>query len=172
MLSANTPPTLYDAVYLYGEDYGSAMSDYPIWDESKREWLNQMIFEHFQYRVCGQETAAYTLFLMRRTMRECMVHLNPVFEVLDAEIDIMSGYTNTTETGATEKSLFSATPQTQLSGEENYATNLTDGSSDTHTKTHGRSDDVGGMITKWASSVNNALYLVYNELEPCFLQVF
>ena len=180
MLTTDESPTLFDCVHLYGEDWDAAMSDYPIFDESKREWLNQRIYEHFEYREIGQDTAADHFRLIRRTMHEMMPALNPIFTTLNSEFDILQGYesatTGVSKTTSESKSLYSATPQTQLSGTENYATNLTeaqgkDGTENSGT-TSGRNMPVGDMLTSWATSINNALYLVYNGLEPYYQQIF
>lgn len=172
MLITDESPTLRDCVELYGMDWEEAMSDYPIFDEGKREWLNTMIYEHFAYREIAQETPSDHFRLIRRTMREMMPALNPMFSALDGEIDILAGYASTGERDSEARQLFSATPQTQLSAAEDYATNLTDSTSSESTKTSGRSMPAGEMLTSWATSVNNALYLVYNGLEPYYLQIF
>lgn len=172
MLITDESPTLHDCVELYGMDWEEAMSDYPIFDEGKREWLNTRIYEHFAYREIAQETPSDHFRLIRRTMHEMMPALNPMFSVLDGEIDILAGYESTGEHGSEARQLFSATPQTQLSAAENYATNLTDTTSSESSKTSGRSMPAGDMLTSWATSVNNALYLVYNGLEPYYLQIF
>lgn len=172
MLITDDGPTLHDCVELYGMDWQQTMSDYPIFNEDKREWLNTRIYEHFAYREIGQETAADHFRLIRRTMHEMMPALNPMFSVLDGEIDILAGYASADEHDSEARQLFSATPQTQLSAAENYATNLTDTTSTESSKTSGRSMPAGDMLTSWATSVNNALYLVYNGLEPYYLQIF
>ena len=180
MLTTDESPTLFDCVNLYGHEWEAALSDYPIFDESEREWLNTRIYEHFEYREIGQETATDHFRLIRRTMHEMMPALNPMFDALNRDFDILEGYqsTNVNDTSTTEdsKSLYSATPQTQLSGAENYATNMTENSGtntqkNTATST-GRGAPIGGMLTSWASSINNALYLVYNGLEPYYQQIF
>ncbi len=172
MLITDDGPTLHDCVELYGMDWQQNMSDYPIFDEGKREWLNARIYEHFAYREIAQETPSDHFRLIRRTMHEMMPALNPMFSVLDGEIDILAGYASTVENDSEARQLFSATPQTQLSAAENYATNLTDTTSSESSKTSGRSMPAGDMLTSWATSVNNALYLVYNGLEPYYLQIF
>lgn len=180
MLITDDGPTLHDCVELYGMDWDETMSDYPIFDESKREWLNARIYEHFAYREIAQETPSDHFRLIRRTMHEMMPALNPMFSALNGELDILAGYASATESTSTQDSsgrqLYSATPQTQLSEAENYATNLTDTEGATtdsaSTKTSGRSMPAGDMLTSWATSVNNALYLVYNGLEPYYLQIF
>lgn len=172
MLITDDGPTLHDCVELYGMDWDEAMSDYPIFDEGKREWLNTRIYEHFAYREIAQETPSDHFRLIRRTMHEMMPALNPMFSVLDDEIDILAGYESAGEHISEARQLFSATPQTQLSAAEDYATNLTDSTSSESSKTSGRSMPAGDMLTSWATSVNNALYLVYNGLEPYYLQIF
>jgi hypothetical protein len=172
MLITDDGPTLRDCVELYGMDWEETMSDYPIFDEGKREWLNARIYEHFAYREIAQETPSDHFRLIRRTMHEMMPALNPMFSVLDGEIDILAGYASAVEHDSEARQLFSATPQTQLSAAENYATNLTDATSSESSKTSGRSMPAGDMLTSWATSVNNALYLVYNGLEPYYLQIF
>lgn len=172
MLITDDGPTLHDCVELYGMDWDETMSDYPIFDEGKREWLNTRIYEHFAYREIAQETPSDHFRLIRRTMHEMMPALNPMFSALDGEIDILAGYASAGEHDTEARQLFSATPQTQLSGAENYATNLTDTTSSERSKTSGRSMPAGDMLTSWATSVNNALYLVYNGLEPYYLQIF
>ena len=180
MLITDDSPTLYDCVKLYGEDWAGAMGDYPIWDETRRAWLNERIFEHFAYREIGQDTPADHFRLLRRTMHEMMPALNPLFSALESEFSILDGYeqtsTSRTENSGGTKSLYSATPQTQLSGAENYATNLTENEDNTAStssmQSSGRGAPVGDLLTSWATSVNNALYLVYNGLEPIYQQIF
>lgn len=172
MLITDDGPTLHDCVELYGMDWEKTMSDYPIFDEGKREWLNTRIYEHFAYREIAQETPADHFRLIRRTMHEMMPALNPMFSVLDGEIDILAGYASAGEHDSEARQMFSATPQTQLSAAENYATSLTDTTSSESSKASGRSMPAGDMLTSWATSVNNALYLVYNGLEPYYLQIF
>lgn len=172
MLITDDGPTLHDCVELYGMDWNEAMSDYPVFDERKRDWLNARIYEHFAYREIAQETPSDHFRLVRRTMHEMMPALNPMFSALDGEIDILAGYASAGEHESEARQLFSATPQTQLSAAESYATNLTDSTSSESSETSGRSMPAGDMLTSWATSVNNALYLVYNGLEPYYLQIF
>lgn len=182
MLYTDHAPCLYDVTELYGEDYEGAMSDYPIWDEAKRPWLNQMIYEHFLYREIAQDTPAMFLFFLRRRMREMMPTLNPIFAALDniSTNDVLTSYkTVDTQEQSTHQeagALTSTTPQTQLSGAKNYATGLNEQKSDASTEgtsTHyGQNESVADMLRRWASNVNNGLYLVYDGLEPLFQQVW
>lgn len=179
MIITDDAPTLHDLVMLYGYDMADIVGNYPIWDEEKREWLNSMIYRHFAYREIAAETPQEYAFLMARTMEEMSPSVMPLFRALDGEFDILNSYENTSTsddtTTADGKQLYSATPQTQLSGNENYATNLTDTSNETmsanSTTSSGRNAPVGDMLTSWMQSVNNALYIVYNGLEPLHQQI-
>ena len=35
-------PTLYDVIERYGYTMGDVLGTYPIWDETKRDWLNNI----------------------------------------------------------------------------------------------------------------------------------
>lgn len=180
MIITDDAPTLHDLVMLYGYDMADIVGNYPIWDEEKRVWLNSMIYRHFAYREIAAETAQEYAFLMARTMAEMSPSVMPLFRALDADFDILSSFettsTNSDTTTADGKQLYSATPQTQLSGDENYATNITETSTSNESAnsatSSGRNAPVGDMLTSWMQSVNNALYIVYNGLEPLHQQVF
>lgn len=182
MLYTDAGPCLYDIVELYGEDYEGAMSDYPIWDEAKRPWLNEMVYEHFQYREIAQDTPAMFLFFLRRRMREMMPTFNPIFQALDTvdASDVLVSYktvdTQSQTASAEAGALTSTTPQTQLSEAKNYATGLSENKSKSEsdgTATHyGQSESVADMLRRWAANVNNGLYLVYDGLEPLFQQIW
>lgn len=170
-LISDAPPTLWDCVHLYGEPFDEYLSDYPIWDEEKRAWLNERIFEHFAYREIAQETPAKHLFYLRRTMHEMMISVNPLFKALDADFDILRTYEQVSVADGDSVQTYSALPQSRLSPQEDYATNRTDNASTGKTTSYGRSDP-GAALSAWASSVNNGLYIVYNGLEPLYMQVF
>lgn len=79
------------AVIDYGYDLG--LEDYPIWDESEREGLNQLIIDHFRYREIGAETPKLFIYYLNRTMREEMRALNVVFEsmsTLQTSLDLLN----------------------------------------------------------------------------------
>ena len=106
MLITDDGPTLRDCVELYGMDWHETMSDYPIFDEGKREWLNTRIYERFAYREIAQETPSDHFRLIRRTMHEMMPALNPMFSVLDGEIDILAGYASAGEHDSEARQVF------------------------------------------------------------------
>ena len=185
MIYTDTTPTLHDCVHLYGNDLWEADRPYQIWDESERDELQAKIVDHFRYRRIAQDTPALFVYYLNRRMREMMPTLNPIFKALaDEKLDIMTSYAAFDESvsdslnDSTARQLFSNTPQAQLSGNKDYATNLTDSdskASNTNKGTssrHGYQGNPAEVLTKWATGVNNALYLVFNGLEPLFEQVY
>ncbi len=72
--------TLYDIVNKLGYDFQAQLGagTYPIWDESMREWLNNEIYENFEYREIGQETAEDFFRWLRIKLNRIMPTLNPV----------------------------------------------------------------------------------------------
>lgn len=171
MLLSDATPTLYDCVELYGMDLDAYLSDYPIWDEGKRDWLNARIKDHFLYRQIAQDTPAKHGYYLRRTMHDMMASVNPMFAALDRENDILKGFAQEQTVTSSANQTFSALPQSRLSSKDDYATNSTDNTSDASTRISGRTQSIGAALTEWASSVNNALYIVYNGLEPLYMQV-
>lgn len=185
MLISDDTPTLRDVVHLYGNDIWDAARPYPIWDESEREELQNKIYDHFEFRKIAQDTPALFVAYLNRRMREMMPVINPIFAALaDENLDIMATYKtedtriSSSESNTAARSIFSATPQAQLSGAKDYATNLTDNTgkgtdkgknTSTQTGTRGQAAEV---LTKWLTGVNNALYLVFNGLEPLFNQLY
>lgn len=185
MLVSDETPTLHDVVHLYGEELWDTERPYPIWNEEDRTEFQQKIIDHFEFRKIGQETPALFIAYLSRRMREMMPTLNPIFSALaDEKLDITRSYITTDETessnvaDSTARQLFSNTPQAQLSGAKDYATNLTDTTGNQTGKNTGKSThqgsqgNIASVLTEWYTGVNNALYLVFNGLEPLFMQIY
>lgn len=148
MISTDEGLTLYDLTQHYGYSIGDFVGTYPIWNEDKREWLNQRIYQHFMLREIAPETGELFAIYFTRRMNEIMPKFNPLFSAVERDIDILSQYgeeytatySNTgsndnkgsgksdgTDTTASEgRVLNSTTPQTQLSAHEQYADALQD----------------------------------------------
>lgn len=196
LIAEERKPTLYDIINLYGYEVFDTENPYPIWDEGKREWLNNTIINHFLYREISPDTSTNFIRLLNNTMRDIMLTMNPIFKALGDMPDALSGFesdsissaenksnSNSTES-AGQKNLLSVTPQTQLSGKENYATQLTEQEADnmrksddtssglTTSKTSGRNMSVASQLADYMAGINNGLYIIYNGLEPLFNQVW
>ena len=158
MLSSDEGLTLFDLTRHYGYTIADFVSNYPIWDESKRDWLNARIYDHFMTREIACETGEQLVIFFSRKMCEVMPRYNPMFAAVDAGIDVLSQYGETytaeySNTGkndntgsgksdgkdtsaSTGRVLNSTTPQTQLSAHEQYADALQDSTADgTNTST-------------------------------------
>lgn len=70
--------TLYDCVYYYGYTMADLLGDYPIWDEEKREWLNNEIYLYFEQREIGPETPAKFASFAGRVMNRVMPRVNSI----------------------------------------------------------------------------------------------
>lgn len=185
MLISDETPTLRDVVQLYGEELWDTARPYPIWNEEERAEFQQKIIDHFEFRKIGQETPALFIAYLNRRMREMMPTLNPIFSALaNDKLNILCTYytedssVNSSTNDSTGRQLFSNTPQAQLAGNKDYATNLTDTTGKQTAKSNGAATHSGSqgnvaeLLANWYTGVNNALYLVFNGLEPLFMQIY
>jgi hypothetical protein len=192
MLIAGSYDNYYDTpdvdslIRLYGCDLG--LKDYQIWDETKREWLNEKIINHFRYRKISAQTSTQFIFYLNRALEENMPSINPVFVSLEKAaqdeswLSYMTGDKSATvnNSGNENEQIFSTTPQNRLyeNGGENYATNVTQSSgtntnnATTESTHYGMNNMVSTALSEWLSGVNNALQIVFGVLEPCFIQVY
>lgn len=135
-----------------GFDIG--LNDYPIFDEDYRETLNAKILSRYWFREIGQETPELFKRFLNRRMNEIMPYYNVLYKELQGGLDmtkninmmteststsqatsdrdnrhdetVNSSATAKTSTDSNGRTLNSSTPQMQLSGNDDYATALTD----------------------------------------------
>lgn len=79
-MSSYHNPTPYELVTRYGYVWADELNkgNYPIWDESKRAWLNEQLYEYFCYREIAQETGAEFFHWIRIKLYQVMPSINPV----------------------------------------------------------------------------------------------
>lgn len=146
---------------LVSNGFDLGMRDYPIFDEAYREQLNGKIIEHYWFREIGLETPALFKRFLNRKMNEIMPYYNQLYESTLRKFDPYTNYemqttgssnsdhteqrnvkhdetvntdaksTTGSSTDGTSRTLVSQTPQMQLSGHEDYASNITDTASNT-----------------------------------------
>lgn len=123
--------------------YDIGLKDYPIFDESYRETLNNKIITHYWMREIGAETAGLFKLYLNRTMGEIMPYYNQLYKSARLDFDPLNAY-NYVETNmelenvesdgtrtdtADGKSLYSDTPQGLLDNgaiaDEKYLTSAT-----------------------------------------------
>ena len=66
--------------YLIESNFDLGLNDYPIFDESYRELLNQKIINHYYFREIGMETAELFKRYLNQTMREIMPYYNQLYK--------------------------------------------------------------------------------------------
>jgi len=120
------------------------LDNYPIFDESYRDKLNDKIIRHYFTREIGHETISLFRYQMETKMGEIMPLYNQHYVLSLLEIDPLSTMSikNITEMDSTgntvgnsestsgskgkSRAVVSDTPQTQLSFDQDYATALQD----------------------------------------------
>lgn len=189
-------PRLID---LIDDGYDIGLKDYPIFDESYRERLNQSIVDHFLLREIGAETPALFIFYLNRRMRENMAKANALFRFYEENKDNMvdefmrkstgtdsSTSSSSNRTGTKAKAYSSTTPQINMDGRdgEAYYTNGTvnEGSSDaTNDGTNsshyehsdvGRNAGVAAVAAEFNQMFLDVEQIVFEFLEPCFTQLY
>ncbi len=145
---------------LVSSGYNLGLGTYPIFDEDYRIPLNNKIIEHYWFREIGLETPQLFVRFLNRKMNEIMPYYNQLYKSTLLKFDPLSNYNLTTKgdsTGqsdssrdyernerantdasstsgndshSTSRALISSTPQMQLAGHEDYATSVTDTTSD------------------------------------------
>ena len=76
--------------YLIEGNYDLGLKDYPIFDESYREQLNNKIIQHYYFRVIGFETEALFKNRLNQKMNEIMPYYNQMYESSKLKIDPLS----------------------------------------------------------------------------------
>lgn len=216
---------LRNVVGMVGADH-IGLSDYPIFDEQYREFLNAKIIDHYWYREIGLETVDMFIHQLRAKMREIMPYYNKWYQAENymTDIDPLStqdmrstgsahSHTGSTTTQKVSekadsvsesvsrskgRTVHSDTPQTMLSGNQDYATAASDNHSDAdgtlsvHNKgssessadnttssgsgnegrTWGYSGHAPALIDAWRSTFTNIDMMVIDELETLFMGIY
>ena len=76
--------------YLIEGNYDLGLKDYPIFDESYREQLNNKIIQHYYFREIGFETEAFFKNRLNQKMNEIMPYYNQMYESSKLKIDPLS----------------------------------------------------------------------------------
>ena len=115
--------------------------DYPIFDESYRNVLQTKILKNYYMREIAHETIGLFKMRLDNQMNISMPYFNQLYESAKIQINPLSDYDitenlnrNGTQTGTVQdngssssngKEIFYQYPQTQLSGNKDYATTMT-----------------------------------------------
>ena len=72
-------PYSHDERYIEKTYKKLGLDEYPIFDETYRQYLNDKIIDHFYFREIGFETVALFSWYMRRTLNEIMPYYNEMY---------------------------------------------------------------------------------------------
>lgn len=159
------------------------LTDYPIFDESYRNTLNQNILNHYYMDEIGFETAPLFRFYLKQKLNEIMPYYNVLYEKQKELLDNIAGNVNLTETlervtgtetesnsksdstsEGNSKSLYLDTPQGgEYKGtidDTDYATNVTFGKSDSTSAIEDSSTSSGSGTENYIKKIigNNGKY--------------
>jgi hypothetical protein len=184
------------------------LGDYPIYDEGYRDHLNRKIIEHFWNREIGQETPSMFILALSRRMNEIMPLMNQHYVLSQLKIDPLStldiktvvtrdgnsetkGTTDSTsDSSSGSRTVNSDTPQTLLSGDQDYASSMSDANSKGTATSNSSSDqtvtnketgntEMSGfsghqaeLIYRMRRTLVNVDMLVIRELEELFMLVW
>lgn len=188
------------------------MGDYPIFDPTYRDGLNEKIVRHYWNREIGFETIELFVMKMKTVMGEIMPYYNQLYNSTLTEygpLDTINLLTESTGHGETNeqaqgdstalnttdsqsRAVQSSTPQTMLSGDEDYATGATDSrartdadstasqssqgttESDTmgETRVSGYQGAASTLVMNYRDSLINIDLMVIRDLEQLFMQIF
>lgn len=133
---------------LIDNNFDFGLTEYPIFDETYRETLNQNILNHYYNDEIGFETASLFRFHLKARLNEIMPYYNNLYtiqkkilenagsglnfrEIISRETsgDSQSTSTNNSQSSGNSKNLFQDTPQGRISqtaiDQQEWATNVT-----------------------------------------------
>ena len=102
---------------LITNNFDLGLKDYPIYDESHRETLNNMIINHYLMSEIGQETPALFKLYLNNTMNEIMPKYNILYRAVDeyakrqsilSDVDLTIESEGSTENNALSTSVISS----------------------------------------------------------------
>ena len=102
---------------LITNNFDLGLKDYPIYDESHRETLNNMIINHYLMSEIGQETPALFKLYLNNTMNEIMPKYNILYRAVDeyakrqsilSDVDLTIESEGSTENNALSTSVVSS----------------------------------------------------------------
>lgn len=147
---------------LMDNNFDFGLNDYPIWNESYRNTLNQKILYHYYENEIGFETANLFKFYLNNKMREIMPYYNKMYDSVEnaitnimANVDLKetsdrlnNNEVNTTsQSNSDSKSLFQDTPQGKINfaklENQQWATNYTNNTNELNdnSSSHGENSE-------------------------------
>jgi hypothetical protein len=185
------------------------LGTYPIFNEEYRKILNGKIIDEYYTREIGTETIDNFALILRRKMDQIMPYYNKLYlseeipyDALDTmkihsvnntvtaeDSNVNAKTTSASDTLSTSRAVQSNTPQTMLSGNEDYATAASDSKGDTKgtgatdsDSTSNTASNINGdnlvtgyqaaasdLINKYRASLLNIDTSILLEIQDCFM---
>lgn len=181
--------------YIIESEFDLGLKDYPIWDETHRNILNQKIFNHYKFREIGFETANLFKDRLNTRMNEIMPKYNKLYELMkDKDLtenkgiyeEIQNKSESTGVTTSESKGRSSDTPMGKLDDvySEDYATTANVGDATTDDKTtasgnskrhlhgHDGNTEYYKIYQALLKIETNLDLLIINELESLFMSIW
>lgn len=194
----------------YVDDYSKiGLGTYPIFDENYRGILNGKIIDEYFNQEIGTESIDNFLLIIRKKMDQIMPYYNQLYSKIDydplSSMDIHSQGTNhvdgneevsanntsSNNTSSKARAVNSDTPQTMLSGSEDYASGAVDSNSqstvggnatsesntinssdnNSDTRVTGYQGSASDLVMKYRASLINVDIMVIGQLEDCFMRI-
>lgn len=194
-------------------NFGLGDLDYPIFDDTYRPILNKKILDHYRNYEIGMETEEMWRHALNRRMNEQMPYYNQLYLSERIQFDPLqtmnyTDFTNTTDnrtrtgtssntgTGSSttgSRNVMSDTPQVQLSGNEDYATQANDANAtaSTNQSSSGNTSDTdvasasiertlngsqglpaADLLMRYRATFLNIDMMVISTLQDLFMQVW
>lgn len=170
---------------LIDNNFDFQLTDYPIFDESYRQTLNNNILNHYYMNEIGFETASLFRFYLKQKLNEVMPYYNVLYEKQKELLEKLTGNVDLTETLTREtgsiteanstsksdtagdsKSVFLDTPQgNEYKGtidQTDYATNVTFGKSGTNSNIQDNSKSTGTGTENYIKKITGNNGNMYN----------
>lgn len=188
------------------------LNDYPIYDEAHRPVLNQKIINRYINREIGQESLELFTATLNRRMHEIMPPYNELYKskislddalktvnlrTLTNAVNVQESDTeaeSSSDTGTTgaSRSVTSNTPNTMLSGDEDYADGAADVTSANNTNessaqsattntrdtansestTTGYQGSLSDLLMRYRATILNVDLMIVEDIRDCFLGVY
>lgn len=198
-----------------GDGHKIGLGAYPLpagWDGTNRDGLNKKIIDHYWNREIGHETVSIFEHRLMRRMNEIMPLYIQLYESAQFKFDPLSTIDITTvrnddttenvrrgstsnatgSTAAKSRAVSSSPPQSQLSGNGQYATGINDtnstGSSDStgdsidtttgdsrlsgSSTSSGRQGSANRLLAEYRSNILNIDLMVIEDLDELFMGVW
>lgn len=152
---------------LMKNNFDFQLTEYPIFDESYRETLNNNILNHFYMCEIGFETAALFRFYLKQKMNEIMPYYNILYnnqKILIENIkdnvnfeetlkrDVKNETSSTSSSNSKGKNVFQDTPQGPIKDSDidnyEYATNINLSKNDINDNSNGKGSSTEDYVKK------------------------